>query len=79
MERIPTVLFLATMDTKADQVAYLQACLREASVDALLMDVGIMGKSPIPVAVSRTRSPARPAMLWPMCGTSGMRVRQRRS
>lgn len=53
MERIPTVLFLATMDTKADQVAYLQACLREASVDALLMDVGIMGKSPIPVAVSQ--------------------------
>jgi uncharacterized protein (UPF0261 family) len=53
MERIPTILVLTTMDTKADQVVYVQACLREARVDALLMDVGIMGKSPIPVAVSQ--------------------------
>jgi uncharacterized protein (UPF0261 family) len=53
MEEIPAVLVLATMDTKADQVAYVQACLREANVDVLLMDVGIMGKSPFPVAVSQ--------------------------
>jgi uncharacterized protein (UPF0261 family) len=53
MQRIPTVLVLATMDTKADQVAYLQTCLEEASVHVLLMDVGIMAKSPLPVAVSQ--------------------------
>ncbi len=53
MERMRTVLVLATMDTKADQVVYLQTCLREAGADALLMDVGIMGKSPLPVAVSQ--------------------------
>jgi uncharacterized protein (UPF0261 family) len=41
------------MDTKADQVVYLQGCLPEARVNALLMDVGIMGKSPIPVTVSQ--------------------------
>lgn len=53
MERIPTVLVLATMDTKAEQVAYLQACLEAAHVDTLLMDVGIMGKSPLSVDVSQ--------------------------
>ncbi len=53
MKQIPTILVFATMDTKADQVAYLQACLRESHVNALLMDVGIMGKSPIPVEISQ--------------------------
>ena len=53
MEQIPTVLIVATMDTKADQVSYLETCIREAHVDTLLMDVGIMHKSPIPVTVSQ--------------------------
>jgi uncharacterized protein (UPF0261 family) len=53
MEKTRTVLVVATMDTKADQVAYLQACLKEAGVNALLMDVGIMNKSPLPVDVSQ--------------------------
>lgn len=51
MDRTPTVLVIATMDTKAVQVAYVQYCLSEAGVKVLLMDVGIMGKSPIEVAV----------------------------
>ena len=53
MDRVPIVLVMATMDTKADEVTYIQACLNEAGVNALLMDVGIIGKSPIDVAISQ--------------------------
>lgn len=53
MDRTPIVLVVATMDTKAEHVAYVQACLNEAGVGALLMDVGIIGKSPIGVEISQ--------------------------
>lgn len=41
------------MDTKAEQVAYLHTCLTEAGVKVILMDVGIMRKSPIAVDVTQ--------------------------
>jgi uncharacterized protein (UPF0261 family) len=50
---MPIVLVVATMDTKADEVAYIRTCLNEAGVNALLMDVGILGKSPIDVEISQ--------------------------
>jgi uncharacterized protein (UPF0261 family) len=53
MDPRPAILLVATMDTKAEMVLYLQECLEEGGVEVLLMDVGIMGLSPLPVAVSR--------------------------
>jgi uncharacterized protein (UPF0261 family) len=53
MDRVPIVLVVATMDTKADEAAYMRACLNEAGVNVLLMDVGIIGKSPIDVEISQ--------------------------
>lgn len=53
MDRKPVVLVMTTMDTKADHAAYVQTCLNEVGVKALLMDVGIMGTSPIDVEISR--------------------------
>jgi uncharacterized protein (UPF0261 family) len=47
-----TVLLVATMDTKGEEVLYLSHCLEEAGVQVLLMDVGILGDSPIPVQIS---------------------------
>jgi len=47
------VLIVATMDTKGREVAYLQACLEMAGVPTSILDAGIRGKSPVPVAVDR--------------------------
>jgi uncharacterized protein (UPF0261 family) len=41
------------MDTKADEVAYIRGCLHQAGANAMLMDVGILGASPIDVEISR--------------------------
>ncbi len=53
MDPMATVLVAATMDTKAEEAAYIRACLSQADVKILLMDVGIIGKSPINVEISR--------------------------
>jgi uncharacterized protein (UPF0261 family) len=53
MDPMATVLVAATMDTKAEEAAYIRACLSDADVKTLLMDVGIIGKSPIDVGISR--------------------------
>jgi uncharacterized protein (UPF0261 family) len=53
MDFTPTVLVAATMDTKAAEVAYIKTCLNEVGAEALLMDVGIIGKSPIAVEISQ--------------------------
>lgn len=52
MESKPTVLLVATMDTKGELVFYLSQCLKTADVETLLMDVGILGESPFPVQIS---------------------------
>ncbi len=52
MEPKSTVLLVATMDTKGDEVLYLSRCLEEADVQVLLMDVGILGESPVPAQIS---------------------------
>lgn len=53
MDRTPAVLVVTTMDTKAEHAAYIRACLEQAGARPLLMDVGIMGKSPIDVEISQ--------------------------
>lgn len=41
------------MDTKGKEALYLESCLKEAGVRALILDAGIMGVSSSPVAISR--------------------------
>ena len=52
---IPTVLLVATMDTKHVEVGYLVECLGDVGIEVMLMDVGILRDSPIPVSVGRER------------------------
>lgn len=52
MEPVPTVLLVATMDTKGEEVSYLSRCLEESGVQVLLMDVGILGESPVQAQIS---------------------------
>jgi len=47
-----TVLLVATMDTKGDEVQYLTLHLEKADVEVLLMDVGILGESPVRTQIS---------------------------
>ncbi len=55
MESKPTVLLVATMDTKGELALYLSQCLKAAEVETLLMDVGILGESPFPVQISASQ------------------------
>jgi uncharacterized protein (UPF0261 family) len=53
MEDAGAVLIVATMDTKGREVLYLEECFRECGIPFLSLDAGIMGKSPLPVTVTR--------------------------
>lgn len=55
MESKPTVLLVATMDTKGELALYLSQCLKAAEVEPLLMDVGILGESPFLVQISASQ------------------------
>jgi len=46
------VLLVATLDIKGDEVQYLILNLEKADVEVLLMDVGILGESPIRAQIS---------------------------
>lgn len=48
-----TVVLLGTMDTKGVEYDYLRQRVRAAGCDAMLVDAGILGQSPVPVDVSR--------------------------
>lgn len=48
-----TVLVLATMDTKGNEAKYMEKYIREAGVDVLFMDAGILGTNNFPVFISR--------------------------
>lgn len=43
MTATPTVVLLGTLDTKGTEHAFVRDCLREAGVDVILVDVGILG------------------------------------
>ncbi len=47
------VLIVATMDTKGNEARYVEALLRERGLEVLIIDAGIRGESPFPVAVKR--------------------------
>lgn len=47
----PRILLVGTADTKADELGFLRTCIEAAGGRALLMDVGVLGTSPIPVDV----------------------------
>ena len=49
----PTVLLVATMDTKGEEALFVRSCLEEAGVKALIMDGGIRGESPVEAEVPR--------------------------
>lgn len=53
MEKKAEVLVVATMDTKAPEALYVGGVLAEQGVSTLIMDAGIMGTCPCPVAVTR--------------------------
>lgn len=53
MSRKPTVLVVTTMDTKHQEAEYVISCIKETGVDVIIIDAGILGKSPVPVDVSR--------------------------
>ena len=47
------VLVVATMDTKGEEATFVEQCLQEAGVNALILDAGIRGRCDRPVAVTR--------------------------
>lgn len=51
--KTPTVLILVTMDTKGNEAKYMEKYIKEAGVDVLLMDAGILGINNFPVFISR--------------------------
>lgn len=53
MTRDPTILLIATMDTKGQEAAYLKQCLEEAGARVVVLDPGVRGESLWPVEVSR--------------------------
>lgn len=53
MSELKNVLLVTTMDTKGEEAHFLEVCLREAGISAMILDAGIMGLSSRPVAVSR--------------------------
>ena len=53
MENLSSVLIVATMDTKGKEVLYIQSCFKEFGIPVLILDAGIMEKSPFPVTIPR--------------------------
>jgi len=53
MSRKPTVLVVTTMDTKHQEAEYVISCISETGSNVLTIDAGILGKSPVPVDVTR--------------------------
>ncbi len=51
--RRPSVLLVATMDTKLREASFIESCLKESGCSVQIMDAGIRGESPVPVTISR--------------------------
>jgi len=47
------VLIIATMDTKGEEVRYLESCFTGLNMPFITLDAGIKGDSPFPVAIKR--------------------------
>ncbi len=44
MKRQPVILLIGTVDTKCDEITYLRDCIQRCGGQALVMDVGILGR-----------------------------------
>jgi uncharacterized protein (UPF0261 family) len=53
MTRKPAALVVATMDTKGEEALFVAGCLARRGVEPLVLDGGIRGESPAPVAFDR--------------------------
>lgn len=53
MTKSPAALLIATMDTKGREAGFIAECLSRNHVAVRILDGGIRGESPVPVAVSR--------------------------
>ena len=49
----PSVLLVATMDTKFREAGFIESCLKESGCSVQVMDAGIRGESPVPVTITR--------------------------
>ena len=49
----PSVLLVATMDTKFREAGFIESCLKESGCAVQVMDAGIRGESPVPVTITR--------------------------
>jgi uncharacterized protein (UPF0261 family) len=49
----PSVLLVATMDTKFREAGFIESCLKESGCPVQMMDAGIRGESPVPVTITR--------------------------
>lgn len=49
----PSVLLVATMDTKSREAGFIESCLKEVGCSVQVMDAGIRGESPVPLAITR--------------------------
>ena len=43
----PTLLLIGTVDTKSDEIAHLQQCITRLGAQALVMDVGVLGRGAV--------------------------------
>lgn len=53
MNTSPAALLVATMDTKGREAQFVAECLSHQGITVRILDGGIRGKSPVPVAISR--------------------------
>ena len=49
----PAALLVATMDTKGQEANFIAECLTRRGIKVCILDAGIRGESPVPVAVAR--------------------------
>jgi uncharacterized protein (UPF0261 family) len=49
----PSVLLVATMDTKFREAGFIESCLKASGCSVQVMDAGIRGDSPVPVTFNR--------------------------
>ena len=47
------ILIVGTVDTKSDEIKFIQNCITEMGCDGLIMDVSVLGEPPIKVDYSR--------------------------
>ncbi len=53
MDRMKSVLIIATMDTKYKEARYIESCFKEIDMPFITLDGGIRGDSPLPVHIKR--------------------------